>query len=113
MHEFPYSILFVGLITTGEERAYGKFIFSYAVQSDLHFQPDQVAIIDSVFWACFTAGRGFATAASFFFHPLIVIVLCIIINVLSIITLSVCGSVYPLVTWIGCGLFGASAARSV
>ena len=100
--------LFSGLLCTGEERAFGKFLFSYAVDSPVHIPPEQATILDSTFWACFTAGRGLATLASFFVQPLPVIGFCMVVNISSSIILAVFGSVYPLATWIGAGVFGAS-----
>lgn len=41
----------------GGERAYGKFLFSYATDSELKFTKSDASILNSVFWACFTAGR--------------------------------------------------------
>ena len=104
---YPY-ISIAGLISIGEERAFGKFLFSFSVESTLSFSPEKAAILDSVFWASFTAGRGVATVAALFLRPVIVINICAILNLTSIIILAISGSVYPLVTWIGSGVFGAS-----
>lgn len=43
--------------TVGGERAYGKFLFSYAVDSDIKMKKSEASNLQTVFWASFTAGR--------------------------------------------------------
>jgi FHS family Na+ dependent glucose MFS transporter 1 len=50
-------IVFFYMFVVGGERAYGKFLFSYALESELQFDKDHAAWLNSVYWICFTAAR--------------------------------------------------------
>ena len=53
-----FILLFVYFIqAVGGERAYGKFLFTYAVDGQLNFTKRSAAILNSLFWACFVCGR--------------------------------------------------------
>ena len=42
----------------GAERAFGKFIFSYSVEGPPGLSSSDATVVETVFWATFTAGRG-------------------------------------------------------
>ena len=46
----------------GGERAYGKFLFSYAIECDLRFTKKEASTVQTVFWGSFTAGRALGIA---------------------------------------------------
>ena len=53
-----FILLFLYFIqAVGGERAYGKFLFTYAVDSPLNFTKRSAATLNSLFWACFVCGR--------------------------------------------------------
>ena len=52
------------MFVVGGERAYGKFLFSYALESELKLNQDQAAWLNSVYWICFTAARFIAFIVS-------------------------------------------------
>ena len=53
-----FILLFLYFIqAVGGERAYGKFLFTYAVDSPLLFTKRSAANLNSLFWACFVCGR--------------------------------------------------------
>lgn len=51
-------LLFLYFIqAVGGERAYGKFLFSFAIESDVQFSKNEASYLQSAFWASFTFGR--------------------------------------------------------
>ena len=61
-----HKLFGVGLLTclffyftqaVGGERAYGKFLFSFAIESDVQMSKDEASVLQSLFWLSFTTGR--------------------------------------------------------
>lgn len=48
------------MAVVGGERAYGKFIFSYSIESSLRFSKDQATLLNNLYWISFTLARFIA-----------------------------------------------------
>ena len=107
-----FGILFFTLVflfymnVVGGERAFGKFLFSYAV-SDIHnFSTDKATVLNTVFWTCFTSGRGVAILAARWISPRLLLCVEISANLACGIVLLAAGHQSSLLLWIFTGLFG-------
>ena len=63
-----YAILMfsflIFMLPTGMQNAYGKFLFSIGVTGRLKLSPADATLLESLFWATFTAGRLLVTLAA-------------------------------------------------
>ena len=82
----------------GGERAYGKFLHSYAMESK-KFDKDTATVLNSVFWACFTTGRGLAIIASKWVPPKYLLPVELLVNIISTVILAVWGYTVPAILW--------------
>ena len=102
-------ILFIfWCLPTGAERAYGKFLFAYAVESDLALAPVSGTVLESVFWASFTAGRGLATIASTWTPPSVLLAVEIVVKIISTLLLAFLGNTNSTVLFVASGFLGAT-----
>ncbi len=92
----------------GAERAYGKFLYAFSLESDLRFSVDAGTSLVLLFWASFTAGRGLATLFSKWLAPWQLLLIELGISTVSMLTLSVVGHQHHIVLWICSATFGAS-----
>ena len=75
----------------GGENVYGKWIFSFAIETDVQFTKDKAALLNSIFWFSHMAGRGVGIIVSKFL-PIRIIILADIIGLLiSSTALSIVG----------------------
>lgn len=51
-----FTLMFMHVV--GGERVMSKFLYTFAVESDLQFSPDTAWDLNSAFWLAFTIGRG-------------------------------------------------------
>ena len=102
---FTLIFLYYGNIVGGE-RAYGRFIFSYALQSDQGFSSSDAALLNSVFWIGFTTGRGLSSILAYWCPVVVLIIVEMTVNVTCGIVLTIWGSSVPLVLWISTGVLG-------
>lgn len=75
----------------GGERAYGKFIFSYAISCNSGFSTDQATFVNSLFWMFFTTGRGLAIILSKFIKPTILVSAELFLNIVTCVILCIWG----------------------
>ena len=101
-----FMFVFFGLVV-GAERAYGKFLFSFAISSEGGFTKDEATGLDSAFWASFTTGRGLATLFARWTPPLAAIIIEIVVNISSAAMLVAMGYSVKIVLWIFTCTFGA------
>ena len=108
---FGYQMLACMLVyfalPVGAERAYGKFIYSFATKSSLKFNKDGASSLNTVFWAAFTAGRGLSTLLATKLHPTVLLVLELSLNVISAVVLASCSLLNPIILWVFSSLFAA------
>lgn len=113
--EFRFSLIFLFALLmlafalpVGAERAYGKFLFSFSVESSLKMAPKTATSLESVFWASFTAGRGIATLVSKWTPPHILLACEIVIKIISAFLLAFLADTYPEILWVMSGFLGAT-----
>ncbi len=90
----------------GGERAYGKFIFAYAVEGAPQFSTDQATVLNSIFWIGFTSGRGLSGIAAIWAPPLVLVSIELAVNVICGIVLTLWGLTVPNVLWVFTGILG-------
>ena len=72
----------------GGERVCSKFIYAYALESDNGLDKDGAALVNSLFWIFFTAGRIVAVLLAKYVHPRNFIVVNLALNIVSGLALS-------------------------
>ncbi|XP_060947286.1 sodium-dependent glucose transporter 1 [Limanda limanda] len=90
----------------GAEVAYGTFIFNFA-KDYAHMQQSQAAGLNSLFWATFAAGRGFAIFFAACAYPGTLILFSLVGSTISSLLLCLF-STEKVVLWVCTGLYGAS-----
>ena len=94
-------LLFMYFIhTVGGERAMSKFLFSFAVDTEVQFTKDDASSLQTAFWGSFTAGRllGIPIAR---FLPVWAFILCDVIGVTAVsIAFCIYGYSSSLALWI-------------
>lgn len=97
------SFYFVHVI--GGERAYGKFLFSYAYELNL-MDKDQASILQSLFWLSFTTGRLLGIPLTKYLPLSVVITGDICLNIFSACMLALFANENVNVLWICTCLMG-------
>ena len=92
---------------SGAERAYGKFIFAYSVEGPPHMSNQDGTVIETLFWALFTAGRGVSVIISKFCPPLIMLIVDLILNVAATAIMTILADKHSAALWFSNCLFGA------
>jgi len=95
-------------LPVGAERAYGKFLFAFATDSELHFSAQSASDLMIVFWSTFTAGRALAAVLSNWMSQFYLLTLELTIGVASTVLLSIMGHNEGMVTWICTAVFAAT-----
>ena len=95
-----FLIMIYFTFVCGSEHSYGRFLFSYAIEADVNFTKDEAALLNSVFWAMFTIGRGGGTVVAKFMRISLMIWIEFVFVLLSITTLAIWGFSVKLVLWI-------------
>ncbi|CAH1787537.1 unnamed protein product [Owenia fusiformis] len=106
-----FILLFIYFIQgSGGERAYGKFLFSYA-KDEIKMNNAQATTLNSVFWACFTAGRALSILIASLIPVQIFMGLDNILVLAVAIVLAIWSNVCPYtILWVFSGLLGAAYA---
>jgi FHS family Na+ dependent glucose MFS transporter 1 len=110
--DITFGVLFFALLflfytnIVGGERAYGKFIYSYATDSDLKFSNDEASLLNSLFWICFTCGRGVSIIAAKFVSPKLLLGVELFFNTVACVVLAVWADEHAEVLWVFTGLLG-------
>ncbi len=102
---FCLLFLYYGNIVGGE-RAIGRFIFSYAIDSEQSFSVSDAALLNSVFWIGFTSGRGLSSILAYCCSPFVLVMVEIIINIICGLALTIWGLTVPGVLWAFTGILG-------
>jgi len=108
------AVLFLSLfcvlwaLPMGAERAYGKFLFSFATDTELNFTARTASDLVMVFWVSFTGGRALSAALSICLEPLKLLVLDLSISTAAAAILVGMGHYDYLVLWICTGVFAAT-----
>ena len=84
----------------GGERAYSKFLLSFAVESDLKFTKREATTLNSVFWAGYATGRGSSILTARFVRPKWFILIDIILTTISAVVLALFGHTNRTVLWV-------------
>ena len=92
----------------GSEHAYGKYLFSFAVESEVHFSKDEAAMLSSTFWVMFTVGRALGTVAAHWISTTKMLVVEISLCLVSSCALALWGHNTPWILWTS--IFGKSTA---
>ena len=90
----------------GGELAYATYVYSFAVDKKYPFSTDAAANLNTVFFACFTGGRGLAILISKFLSTDTMILLDVLMYVASSIILLFWGYENDTILWIFSGLTG-------
>ena len=90
----------------GGELAYSTYIYSFAVDKENPFSTDDAANLNTVFFACFTGGRGLGILISKFLSTDTMVLLDILVYVASSIILLFWGYENNIILWIFSGLTG-------
>ena len=107
---FFILLFFYYVNLVGGERAYGRFIFSYAVQSEQAFSSSKAAILNTVFWIGFTSGRGSFSILAHWCPSYILILIATALGITCGVALSVWGVTVPEVLWVFTCVRGLSLA---
>ena len=83
----------------GGERVMSKFLFSFAVESDLDISKSRATGLQSSFWLCFTLGRGLGVPLAKFVPLNAIIVGDVIGNLSAAIVLAIWGASNEAVLW--------------
>ncbi|XP_078398732.1 sodium-dependent glucose transporter 1 isoform X1 [Cetorhinus maximus] len=94
----------------GAEVAYGSYIFTYA-KDFVHFDDNQAAGLNSLFWGTFATGRGFAIFLATCLYPGTMILLSLIGCTISSLILALYNT-NIISLWVGTGLYGVSMAAT-
>ena len=95
-------------LPTGMERAYGKFIFAYAMESDLKFSLKGASYLVMVFWVTFICGRLLSSLMSHWLSPLRLLLLELSLGIISSAVLVASANTQPILLWVCTAIFAAA-----
>ncbi|XP_033105265.1 sodium-dependent glucose transporter 1A-like [Anneissia japonica] len=105
------SIMFLFyFLYVGAEVAFGSFIFSYAVDSDVQMNEEDASMLNSVFWISFAMSRGFAICCAGYIPPFYILLADMVGCLIASFSLVFFGNTNPQVLWFGTIFLGASMA---
>lgn len=93
-------MFFYFIQAVGGERAYGKFLFSFAIEADVQFSKDDASYLQSAFWASFTFGRLMGGPVAKFVPLNVMMIGDIIGALITAIVLAIWGPTVPNVLWV-------------
>ena len=93
-------LFFYFIQAVGGERAYGKFLFSFATEAEVQFTKDEASYLQSAFWGSFTLGRLLGIPLAKYFTVNSMIIGDIIGNLITAIVLSLWGASNSTVLWV-------------
>ncbi|EDO45309.1 predicted protein, partial [Nematostella vectensis] len=85
--------------------AYGGYLYTYAVKSEVHFTPSHGAYLTSLFWCLFAVGRFISIFVSMFVKPDKMLLANLTGCFVSMSIMFYCHP-YPMSLWIGSSAFG-------
>lgn len=86
--------------TVGGEKAIGKFLFSFAVETEVQFTKDEASSLQTAFWGSFTAGRLLGIPIGRFLPVWIFILVDVLGATAAAITLSLYGYKNRVALWV-------------
>ncbi|XP_032217766.1 major facilitator superfamily domain-containing protein 4A [Nematostella vectensis] len=89
----------------GLQGAYGGYLYTYAVKSEVHFTPSHGAYLTSLFWCLFAVGRFISIFVSMFVKPDKMLLANLTGCFVSMSIMFYCHP-YPMSLWIGSSAFG-------
>ena len=104
--DFLYGTLILAVLffffiqCTGGQRAYGRFLLTFLIESDLKFKTDAAANLNSLFWASFTVGRATGIPISHFVSPPVMICVQSIALLITSVILAIWVFPKSLIIWI-------------
>ena len=104
---FYLILLFIFyFLSVGGELAYATYIYSFAVDKENPLSTDDAANLNTVFFACFTGGRGFGVLISKYISVDSMILIDVILYLVSSLVLLLWGYDNIVILWIFSGLTG-------
>ena len=95
------ALLFLYFVqAVGRAAAYGNFLFSFAVESDVGFTKDEVSYLQTAFWASFTFGRLLGGPVAKFVPLNWLIIGDIVGAFITAVVLSIWGATDTTVLWV-------------
>ncbi|XP_013401835.1 sodium-dependent glucose transporter 1A-like [Lingula anatina] len=94
----------------GVEHSWGKYLFSFARESENHFSKDEAAVLNSVYWGGFCLGRISGVLFSKWVHPAVLLVIVLSGNITSSAILAFIGYRDRIVMWVFTFLFGVTVS---
>ena len=98
--ELLVLLFFYFMQTVGGERAYGKFLFSFAIEAEVAFTKDEASYLQSAFWASFTFGRLAGVPVATLISVNWMIVANVIGAFITSVVLSIWGATNSTVLWV-------------
>ena len=92
-------IFFIYLNIVGGERAYSKFLFSFAIESDLELSSAQATYLNSAFWLSFLMGRVGSMIIAKFKSPRNMVIVEIALNIVCSGVLVIWAGRIPMILW--------------
>lgn len=100
-------LLFLYFIqAVGGERAYGKFLYSFAIETQVAFTKRDALTLNSVFWVCHMVGRGAGILLAHFVPIRYMIAGDLCGSLITTIILSLFGYKVPNVLWVMSSFMG-------
>lgn len=93
-------LFFFFMQAIGGERAFGKFLFSFAIEADVKFTKDEASYLQTAFWASFTFGRLAGALVAKFVSINLMIIGNIIGALITSIVMSIWAPTVPEVLWV-------------
>jgi len=106
--KIPLVTLLAGLLLflfDGLQGAYGGYLYTYAVKSDIHLSPSHAAYVNSLFWCSFAVGRFISILVSVFLVPDKMLFVNLF-GCFTAISFVLYLHQFSLALWIGSGAFG-------
>jgi len=112
VHVCSFMFLFILLWTLGVgiEKSVGRFLFSFATESQLQLQPQRASNLLMIFWISFTSSRILAAVVSIWVNPLKLLVVSALLSIANSAVLLTMADTNQLTLWICSALFSASIA---
>ena len=91
---------------SGASRSYFELIFSIVTEGNLELSKAEASTLQSVFWICFTLGRGLSSPITAFIRVQLYLTVVIVLLVIVSMVIALLGSQVLLVMWICNCCFG-------
>ena len=103
---FVFFLCLFWIFPTGAERAYGRFIYAYAIEGPHKMSSDDGTIIETLFWSSFTGSRLLNIVISYWLPASVMIFGSLLLSIGVSIVLAFFSGGDVLILWIFNCLFG-------